>query len=148
MAEMRKIRQQLCVMRVTLEASWLLSGVNGWADMLSRRQYRNSWLLAPAFFAALDRRWGRHTVDRFETCGNTHFARFNSKLSNAGIREVDALQQPRGGENNWANSPLSMTGDWTCHLYVPSEFFFLYKGPLTHTQLSFLALPTHILSRP
>lgn len=116
MEELRKLRLQLRTMRVTLEASWLPSIANGWADLLSRRRDRNDWRLAPEWFARLDRRWGRHTVDQFATCVNAHVARFNSELCNPGSEGVNALQQQWEGENNWANPPFSLASEVVNHV--------------------------------
>lgn len=111
MTELHNLRVQLLRMCVALDVSLIPSVANGWADALSRRRDRNTWRLAPAWFAALNKRWGRHTVDRFATCNDAHVAWFNSGLHNPGSEGVDALKQQWSGENNWASPPFSMAGE-------------------------------------
>lgn len=59
----------------------------------------------------MDQRWGPHTIDRLATCLEAHVPRSNSRTHNPGSDGVNALEQPWGGENNWAHPPVSLAGE-------------------------------------
>jgi len=52
---------------VTLDAEWIPTAANVWADRLSRTKESTDWSLDPTFFSALDSLYGPHAVGRFPT---------------------------------------------------------------------------------
>lgn len=93
--------------RLGIEATWLPSVENRWADRLSRERDTSDWRLALWAWAALDAAWGPLTIDRFATTLNTQLPRFNSAVACPGAEAVDAYAQPWGGERNYCNPPFA-----------------------------------------
>lgn len=108
MQELRKLHDVMQRLGISIEASWLASVANVWADALSRRTDSDDWRLHPGVYEALVRRYGQHTVDRFASPLNAVCPRFNTQLHAPGTEAVDAFAVWWGGaENNWINAPFS-----------------------------------------
>lgn len=107
-AEVRRLYAEAQKWGVTLDASWIPSAENVWAEKLSRAKNSTDWQLARPFFLALDSAYGPHTIDRFATAANTQLPVYNGPARDQGAMPVDAFQQPwgAGGCNNWMNPPF------------------------------------------
>lgn len=95
---------------VRLRLSWVPREWNEVADFFSKFNDGSDWKLHPAWFRALDKKWGPHTVDRFASDRNTHLSRFNSLFRCPGSEAVNAFSVSWRGENNWCNPPFSLVG--------------------------------------
>ena len=101
----------------TLDVKWIPTHLNVAADGLSRHHDPSDWQLHPSVFAALDERWGPHTVDRFATALNTHLPRYNSCWGDPLSEGVDAFAQDNWqAELNWCNLPWSELSRLAQHL--------------------------------
>ena len=100
MKELRKLWRLLDLEDITLRTRYIRSAANVWADRLSRRENQDDWMLGWQYFNALEERFGPHTVERFATPNNTHFARFNSEFHAPGSEGVNTLAQSWLQENN------------------------------------------------
>lgn len=108
MAELRRLHKVVQRLGITINATWIASVANVWADALSRQRDRDNWRLDDAIFQRLQDRYGVHTVDRFATALNARCARFNSQRHGPGTEGVDTFSVPWGGnENNWIYPPFS-----------------------------------------
>lgn len=108
MHELRLLSALLDRLRCRLEASWLPTAENIWADKLSRDKDATDWRLNRSVFEALDRIWGPCTIDRFATAGSAQVQRFNSLMHHPGAEAVDAWAQHwGGGELNFVSPPFS-----------------------------------------
>jgi hypothetical protein len=102
----------LCMsLGITLTCHWIPRDKNQLADYLSKIMDRNDWQLNTKWFRALDRKWGKHTVDRFATHSNNVVQKFNSYWYCPGTAGVNAFcQKDWGTENNWCNPPFRQIG--------------------------------------
>ena len=82
--------------------------LNSSADRLSRSPDTHNWMLHPALFRWLDRRFGPFTVDRFATNLNAQLPRFNTRYWEPNSEGINALAQDWSGENNYANPPWAL----------------------------------------
>jgi hypothetical protein len=65
---MDELRRQWCSLdtnNINLNARYMRSSSNVWADKVSRHLNNDDWRLDPALFAELDMRFGQHSIDRF-----------------------------------------------------------------------------------
>lgn len=104
------LHAQLEAQALYARASWAPGVTMTVADSLSRHFASAEWMLNPAVFRAIDRRWGPHTVDRFATSLNRQLRRFNSALHDPETEAVDAMAQDWSRDNNWVNPPFAMIG--------------------------------------
>lgn len=79
---------------------WIRRDRNATADWLSRYRDTADWTLHSDAFAAVQRRWGPHTVDRFADRRNAKCRRYNSRYFDPDADGVDAFTQRWSGENN------------------------------------------------
>jgi len=108
MTELRKLHEVVQLLGVTLEASWLASVANAWADALSRQNDSDDWRLHPNYYTRLDEMYGIQTVDRFASALNTHCPRFNSLHHGPGIEAVDAFSVSwTGSDSSWVSPPFA-----------------------------------------
>ena len=63
-SEVRRLYQVAQRLGVTLDAAWIPTAYNVWADRLSRTRESTTWSLDPTFFASLDSLCGPHVVGR------------------------------------------------------------------------------------
>ena len=97
MVELRRTVSLLTRLGCRLEASWLPTAENVWADKLSRDRDATTWCLRRAVFLALDAAWGPCSVDRFAAAGSAHLPRFHSPVSRPDAEGADGWQQDWGG---------------------------------------------------
>ena len=108
MVELRRTVSLLSRLGCRLEASWLPTAENVWADKLSRDRDATDWRLNRSVFQSLDTAWGPCSIDRFATAGSAHLPRFNSPTAHPGAEAVDGWQQYWGGsECNFVCPPFS-----------------------------------------
>jgi len=108
MTELRKLHEVVQLLGVTLEASWLASVANAWADALSRQIDSDDWRLHPNYYTRLDEMYGIQTVDRFASALNTHCPRFNSLHHGPGTEAVDAFSVSwTGSDSSWVSPPFA-----------------------------------------
>jgi len=106
-AEVRRLHASAQDLGVTLEAEWIPTAENVWADKLSRAKESTDWQLDRIFFVALDSTYGPHTVDRFGTACNTRLPHYNSLVLDPPDLPANEFSQPwGGGHNNWINPPF------------------------------------------
>jgi len=106
-AEVRRLHAVAQDFGVALEAEWIPTAENVWADKLSRAKESTNWQLDRTSFDALDFKYGPHTVDRFGTACNTLLPHYNSPVQDFRDLPADAFsQQCRGRHSNWINPPF------------------------------------------
>jgi len=106
-AEVRRLHAVAQDLGVTLDAEWIPTAENVWADKLSRAEESTDWQVDRTFFDTLDFKYGPHTIDRFGTACNTMLPHCNSPDQDFSDLPADALsQQWGGGHNNWINPPF------------------------------------------
>ena len=120
---------------VTIAPQWIPRGQNTQADEYSRWADKDDWSLAHEHFAALDARWGPHTVDRFSNDRNAKCSRFDTKLPCSTAESIDAFSQAWGADNNWLCPPVRLIPPAIAHArkqrasgtiivpYWPSSYF-------------------------
>ena len=115
--ELRKLLLLLDDLNVTLDARYIRSAENWWADALSRTEDREDYQLDRAVFARLQRRWPPCTVDRFASASNALLPMFNSAWAAPGCAGVDAFAQGDWTRHvNWCNPPWSELDRLAQHL--------------------------------
>jgi hypothetical protein len=92
---------------ISLVVRHIATEENTYADALSRGSPLDELTLRPAAWAALERQWGPHTVDRYATFENAQVARFNALLPDVRSDGASALAQNWIGDNNYAFPPAS-----------------------------------------
>jgi ribonuclease HI len=98
---------------IELQAEYIPSKENVFADWLSRYLDRGDWSLVDVIFQEYEARWGTHTVDRFATGNNAKCPRFNSRWREPLAEAVDGLAQSHADwrrELNFVNGPWSLLG--------------------------------------
>jgi len=96
-------------LNLTLMATHLPGLLNTVADRLSRQVDRTDWTLSREAFQRLERRWGRHTIDRFASSANRHCHRFDSRHWDMGVETVDTLSRLWSPtDNNYVNAPFAL----------------------------------------
>ena len=67
------------------------------------------WKIHSKLFKMLDRKWGRHTIDRFASLLNHKTPLYNSRFKDPRSYGIDALAQDDWGiHNNWVNAPFRL----------------------------------------
>jgi hypothetical protein len=95
--------------RTILKAHYIAGKDNAHADALSRLPQYLEWQLHPNLFRMLDKRWGRHTIDRFATMCNTQLPRYNSRFADPCTAGIDALAQSDWAHHtNYVNAPFRL----------------------------------------
>lgn len=106
--EVRRLHALAQTLGVTLEAEWIPTTENLWADKLSRSKDSTKWQLEKTYFDSLDSVYGPHTVDRFGTSCNTGLPHYNSPVWDQQTLPGDEFSQSWGGRhNNWVNPPFN-----------------------------------------
>ena len=82
--------------------------LNSAADRLSRSPDIHNWMLHPALFRWLDKKFGPFTIDRFASNMNAQLPRFNSRFWEPNSEGINALAQDWSQENNYANPPWAL----------------------------------------
>ena len=78
------------------------------ADRLSRSPDTHNWMLHPAIFDWINKRFGPLTIDRFATSLNAQLPRFNSRYWEPETEAINALAQDWSQENNYVNPPWAL----------------------------------------
>ena len=99
-----------------LAVLWVPRAQNARVDAVSKFVDRDDWQLHPEVFAALDRRWGPHTFDRFASTSNALCPRFSSLMWCPDTAGIDAFSFDWAQDNCWVNAPFPL---------IPSVFFHL-----------------------
>jgi hypothetical protein len=106
--ELRRLWFLVDASNINTRARYIRSAANVWADKLSRHLESDDWKLNPVFFAELDERFGRHSIERFASALNKLLPRYNVRWKDPTCETVDALQLSDSNwrkENNWCNPP-------------------------------------------
>ena len=104
---LRRVHYLIDSLGVSLSVRYIASKENSQADALSRGSPFDELMLRPAAFAALDARFGPHTVDRYASEENAQLPRFNTLLPCASGEGAVALSHDWSGENNFVFPPVS-----------------------------------------
>ena len=108
MRRLRALWLLLDLYNITIQAEYIRSEANVWADALSRELDTEDWRLNPLVFQELDREFGPHTVDRFASVTSAQLPRYNSRWRDPFTEGVDSLHLDWSGENNYANPPWTL----------------------------------------
>lgn len=103
-----RLRRLLRSRGLGIEATWLASVENNWADRLSRDVDSSDWRIQRSVWAQLDCAWGPLTIDRFATPLSARLVRFNARVARPGAEAVDAMAQSWVHEANYCAPPLAL----------------------------------------
>lgn len=115
--DVTRLRRILNDRGLGIEATWLASLENKWADRLSREPDSSSWTLQRDAWRHLNDAWGPLTIDRFASTIDTHLPRFNAATACPGVEAVDAYKQCWTGERNYCFPPFSQAAVALRHCY-------------------------------
>ena len=93
-----KLCQQL---NIRLSVEWLSRDDNREADILSRFDDPNNYMLDPFCFHIIDEAWGPQTVDRFASVQTKQLERYCSRYCNLEWESVDAFTVTWSKESIW-----------------------------------------------
>lgn len=105
-ADVRRLYVVAQRLGITLDATWIPTAANVWADKLSRTRDSTHWTLDRSSFASLDSAYGPFIVDRFANWTTKQTPRYNSENLDRGGMPTKALELDRTKDNNWANPPF------------------------------------------
>lgn len=105
--DVAQLQQILVDRNLGIEATWLSSVENKWADRLSREMDSADWRIARSAWTCLDRAWGPMTIDRFATTLTTLLPRFNSAVACPGTEHVDTYTTTWAGDINYCAPPFA-----------------------------------------
>ena len=92
----------LCIKHnIQLHAEWIPRNENWNADFISKDVDRDDYMLNPEIFAAVDARWGPHSIDRFSSFKTCQVPCFCSRWLNPLMEYLDAFTESWQSENNW-----------------------------------------------
>ncbi|KAK3266376.1 hypothetical protein CYMTET_24998 [Cymbomonas tetramitiformis] len=103
MRRMRRLWILLDLNDIELQARYIRSEANEWADRLSRDRDLDDWRLNRRRFQWAEREWHQHTVDRFASELSAQLPRHYAKWHDPGCEGVDSLAFSWLGEVNWVN---------------------------------------------
>lgn len=106
--DVTRLRRLLRARGLGIEATWLASEENKWADRLLREEDSTDWHLSRSAWEQLDRAWGPLTIDRFATPLSTMLVRFNARRACPGAEAVDAMAQSWARDANYCAPPIAM----------------------------------------
>ncbi|KAK3288027.1 hypothetical protein CYMTET_4483 [Cymbomonas tetramitiformis] len=93
---------------IELQARYIRSEANVWADGLSRLQDLDDWRLNRDWFEWANAQWGPYTVDRFASEISTQLPWYYAAWRDPRCEGVDSLTYDWRGENNWVNPPWAL----------------------------------------
>ncbi|KAK3285052.1 hypothetical protein CYMTET_7327 [Cymbomonas tetramitiformis] len=93
---------------IELQARYIHSEANVWADGLSRCEDLDDWRLNRDWFEWADKQWGPYTVDRFASEISAQLPRYYAAWRDPRCEGVDSLTYDWRGENNWVNPPWAL----------------------------------------
>ncbi|KAK3241448.1 hypothetical protein CYMTET_48799 [Cymbomonas tetramitiformis] len=105
---MRRLWILLDLNDIELQARYIRSEANEWADRLSRDRDLDDWRLNRRWFQWAEREWHQHTVDRFASELSAQLPRYYAQWHDPGCEGVDSLALSWLGEVNWLNPPWSL----------------------------------------
>eukprot|EP00854_Cymbomonas_tetramitiformis_P002409 gene2409-biopygen2328 len=108
MKRMRKLWSLLDLHDIELQARYIRSEANVWADNLSRCEDLDDWRLNRSWFEWANEQWGPFTVDRFASEISAQLPRYYTAWKDPQCEGVDSLPYDWRGENNWANPPWAL----------------------------------------
>ncbi|KAK3246227.1 hypothetical protein CYMTET_44229 [Cymbomonas tetramitiformis] len=108
MRRMRRLWILLDLNDIELQARYIRSEANEWADRLSRDKDLDDWRLNRRWFQWAEREWHRHTVDRFASELSAQLPRYYAQWHDPGCEGVDSLAFSWLGEVNWVSPPWSL----------------------------------------
>ncbi|KAK3273086.1 hypothetical protein CYMTET_18658 [Cymbomonas tetramitiformis] len=108
MRRMRKLWLLLDLHVIELQARYIRSEANEWADRLSRDKDLDDWRINKRWFKYAEEQWGEHSVDRFASEISAQLSRYYSAWHDPGCEGVDSLAYDWRGEHNWVNPPWSL----------------------------------------
>lgn len=109
MRDLRKLLYILDSNDISLQAEYIRSADNVYADRLSRWWDSGDWELTEWLFQEYEARFGPHTLDGFATGNNCKVRRYWSAARDPGCLGVDALSQDGwAAENLWLNPPWNL----------------------------------------
>ncbi|KAK3251021.1 hypothetical protein CYMTET_39632 [Cymbomonas tetramitiformis] len=108
MRRMRKLWLLLDLHDIELQARYIRSKANEWADRLSRDKDLDDWRINKKWFKYTEEQWGEHSVDRFASEISAQLPRYYSAWHGPGCEGVDSLAYDWRGEHNWVNPPWGL----------------------------------------
>lgn len=90
-----RLRRQPRTRGLGMEATWMASVENKWADHLSHKEKSTDWHLSRSVWEQLDRARGPLMINRFATPLSTILVRCNARRACPGAKAVDAMVQSR-----------------------------------------------------
>eukprot|EP00854_Cymbomonas_tetramitiformis_P011471 gene11471-biopygen11778 len=108
MRRMRRLWLLLDLHDIELQAQYIRSEANEWADRLSRCEDIDDWRLNRPRFVGADSAWGPHTVDRFASEILAQLPRYFAWWHDPRCEGVDSLAYDWRGEINWVNPPWAL----------------------------------------
>ncbi|KAK3276674.1 hypothetical protein CYMTET_15272 [Cymbomonas tetramitiformis] len=108
MRRMRRLWILLDLNDIELQARYIRSEANEWADRLSRDRDLDDWRLNRRWFQWAEREWHQHTVDRFASELSAQLPSYYAQWHDPGGEGVDSLAFSWLGEVNWVNPPWSL----------------------------------------
>ncbi|KAK3275491.1 hypothetical protein CYMTET_16379 [Cymbomonas tetramitiformis] len=108
MRRMRKLWLLLDLHDIELQARYIRSEANQWADRLSRDKDLDDWRISKRWFKYAEEQWGEHSVDRFASEISAQLPRYYSAWHDPGCEGVDSLAYDWRGEHNWVNPPWGL----------------------------------------
>ncbi|KAK3287029.1 hypothetical protein CYMTET_5439 [Cymbomonas tetramitiformis] len=105
MRRMRRLWLLLDLHDIELQARYIRSEANVWADNLSRCEDLDDWRLNRDWFVWANKQWGPYTVNRFASEISAQLPRYYAAWKDPKCKGVDSLTYDRRGENNWVNPP-------------------------------------------
>eukprot|EP00854_Cymbomonas_tetramitiformis_P020173 gene20173-biopygen20803 len=103
MRRMRKLWLLLELHDIELQARYLRSEANEWADWLSRDKDLDDWRINKKWFKYAEEQWGEHFVDRFASEISAQLPSYYSAWHDPGCEGVDSLAYDWREEHNWVN---------------------------------------------
>jgi hypothetical protein len=107
MTELRTLHKFITTLGITIQARYLPSAVNRFADRLSRLKTLDDWRINPTPLQSLLQQF-KPGIDRFADQTSSICARFNSLHLCPGTEAVNALSQPWGQDRNFWNPPIRL----------------------------------------
>ncbi|KAK3237305.1 hypothetical protein CYMTET_52609 [Cymbomonas tetramitiformis] len=108
MRRMRRLWLLLDLHDIELQARYIRSEANVWADNLSRCEDLDDWQLNRDWFVWANKQWGPYTVDRFASEISAQLPRYYAAWKDPKCEGVDSLTYDWRGENNWVNPPWAL----------------------------------------
>ncbi|KAK3270158.1 hypothetical protein CYMTET_21436 [Cymbomonas tetramitiformis] len=108
MRRMRRLWLLLDLHDIELQARYIRSEANVWADNLSRCEDLDDWRLNRDWFVWANKQWGAYTVDRFASEISAQLPRYYAAWKDPKCEGVDSLTYDWRGENNWVNPPWAL----------------------------------------